>query len=496
SGTSSAPVANFQYSVSGKTVTFTDTSTGNPSSWNWNFGDGTSSTVKNPSHTYTNPGLYTVTLTLKYFDGFSFVTTNKSTKVSVGGSLIPGEAPVAGFTSFVNGKTVKFNDISTGNPTSYHWDFGDGTTSDEKSPTHIYMKSGTYNVKLSVSNSVGMDYCSNSIFIEDSYLLPDLVGLSTILLPSTDGKTIYYSAIKNIGTTTANGFYISHYLSSDLDLSTNSDYYLGERYIPSLKAGDTNYDEICVGLPPLIPYGQYYLFTVVDSKNQVVESDESNIFYLTEPITIGSSGIVGTSPKANFEYTYHGKEIKFTDTSTGNPTSWLWEFGDGSTSYEKNPTHLYLYDGIYSVKLIVGNNYNIGIKIAEITIGNPGDGSKTFLPDLIPYGITYSPRYPTSSSTITVNAEIKNVGSSLVNRDYYYTCIYISVDDKFDSSDQHIGHFKGSIINPNTVFSFTLSFTAPSYRGRYYLIMVVDNGNFIDETDETNNIQIIPIQIY
>jgi PKD repeat protein len=49
--------------------------------------------------------------------------------------------------------------------------------------------------------------------------------------------------------------------------------------------------------------------------------------------------------------------VKFRDLSTGNPTSWMWEFGDGTVSYEQNPVHLYPYEGAYDVRLTVANAY-------------------------------------------------------------------------------------------------------------------------------------------
>ena len=49
--------------------------------------------------------------------------------------------------------------------------------------------------------------------------------------------------------------------------------------------------------------------------------------------------------------------VAFTDTSTGNPTSWLWDFGDGETSTARNPVHVYGDPGTYSVTLTAGNGY-------------------------------------------------------------------------------------------------------------------------------------------
>ncbi len=134
-------------------VKFTDTSKGGPTSWSWDFGDGGTSTSASPTHTYTAAGVYTVTLTVRNAYG-----SDSETKV---GFVTAGGKPDADFTADerrgVKPFTVNFTDLSTGNPTSWAWDFGDGTTSTEQNPVHVYQLEGAYDVSLTVKNSYGTD---------------------------------------------------------------------------------------------------------------------------------------------------------------------------------------------------------------------------------------------------------------------------------------------------------------------------------------------------
>jgi beta propeller repeat protein len=139
------------------TVKFTDKSTGSPTSWYWNFGDKYTSTVKNPVHKYTKAGKYTVTLKVTSAAGSNTVT--KSSYINV---LTP---PVAAFSAYpVSGKTVKFTDKSTNNPTSWYWNFGDKTTSKLQSPVHKYTQAGKkYTVSLTVKNAAGSSTAKKTI---------------------------------------------------------------------------------------------------------------------------------------------------------------------------------------------------------------------------------------------------------------------------------------------------------------------------------------------
>lgn len=147
-------------------VNFSDSSfSGNPadtiSSWLWNFGDGTTSTLQNPVHTYTQAGTYVVWLSVTTYGGCE--NNNSSTPIIITGY----PSPTALFTTNpsvnpMGSHTINFINQSTG-AVSYWWDFGDGSTSNAQSPQHYYPALGTYTVTLAVTNEYG---CKDTFRIE------------------------------------------------------------------------------------------------------------------------------------------------------------------------------------------------------------------------------------------------------------------------------------------------------------------------------------------
>jgi PKD repeat protein len=134
-------------------VLFTDLSKGNPTSWFWDFGDGGNSHAQNPIHTYANPGTYNVTLTVANEQGSMSKTSPELVIVT---SLPPtASPPIASFTWQDMSNTlewrVQFADQSQGNPSSWKWEFGDGKTSTERNPSHVYSAGGPYTVKLTAA---------------------------------------------------------------------------------------------------------------------------------------------------------------------------------------------------------------------------------------------------------------------------------------------------------------------------------------------------------
>ncbi len=137
-------------------VQFTDQSTGTIDSWSWDFGDGGTSTEQHPSHTYTILGVYTVTLTVAGPAGSDI----KTATITVYGTEFEA-TPTSGNVPL----TVQFTDKSQG-ATAWSWDFGDGETSAEQSPSHTYTEGGTYTVVLTITGAWGSDTKTKAGYIE------------------------------------------------------------------------------------------------------------------------------------------------------------------------------------------------------------------------------------------------------------------------------------------------------------------------------------------
>jgi PKD repeat protein len=146
-------------------VTFTNTSTGEYITSRWDFGDGITSTLTSPTHTYTAAGIYTVTLTVG--DGVDSNTVTRTSYITV---YTPVSADfTASPTSGIAPLTVVFTNTSTGDYTTSLWDFGDSITSTLTSPTHTYTAVGVYTVTLTVSGPGGSDTEAKAGYITVRY---------------------------------------------------------------------------------------------------------------------------------------------------------------------------------------------------------------------------------------------------------------------------------------------------------------------------------------
>ncbi len=128
-------------------------STGTGLNYSWSFGDGTSGSGIYPTHTYSAPGTYTVCLIV--WDNTGNCADTTCSAITVTGS---GGNPVnctANFWSVDSANYVYFINSSTGSNLNYYWDFGDGSSSTQMHPNHMYASAGTYTVCLTVWDNAG-----------------------------------------------------------------------------------------------------------------------------------------------------------------------------------------------------------------------------------------------------------------------------------------------------------------------------------------------------
>ena len=194
-------------------------------SYVWNFSDGFNSTGYNTSHTFTNSGTYTATLTASdplNICNYTFVKTFSVTVAPC--ALIPSFTYSVG-----NNGLVTFQSTSTGttSSTSYYWYFGDGYSGYYGSTvTHLYLNSGSYNVGLqlydsinftctgSTSQLINLSVCVNHISFnlhKDSTQLPNIVWNA---YPTYSQNTTSVVWDWGDGTTSTGNMYPSHTYST------------------------------------------------------------------------------------------------------------------------------------------------------------------------------------------------------------------------------------------------------------------------------------------
>ena len=315
--TEPAPVAAFGAApTSGDaplTVAFTDASTGMVTSYSWDFGDSGISTLANPTHEYTAAGTYTVSLTVTGPGGSdvdaqaSLITVTEPAPVAAfGAAPTSGDAPL----------TVAFTDASTGAVTSYSWDFGDSGSSTLANPTHEYAAAGTYTVSLTVTGPGGSDVDTQASLITVTEPAP----VAAFGAAPTSGDAPLTVAFTDAST----GMVTSY----------------------SWDFGDSGSSTLANPTHEYTAAGTYTVSLTVTGPGGSDIDTQASLITVTEPVPVAQFTAIPTM----------GQEpllVAFTDASTGNVTSYSWDFGDSGSSTLANPTHEYATAGTYSVSLAV-----------------------------------------------------------------------------------------------------------------------------------------------
>lgn len=395
---SGPPVANFTSNVTegcaGISIRFTDQSTNSPVSWAWQFGDEIISEQQNPTIAFPQPGVYTVRLTVRNANGVdgivktNYITIFPSARIDIRANTTVSCIPAV--IRFQNGAVLQ----GPGSITSYAWDFGDGTTSTEMDPVKTYTATGFYNVKLVVTTDNGCVVTSNRPrFIRiiggvttnfdfsrlDACNTP--IGVNFINQTTGPGTLTHNWTFGNAGTATDRNPSTSYASTGNYNvkLVVNSSYGCSDSITRNIAitGNQTSFSAPSSSCPnkPLnftntsnpLPNSSEWdfgdgtfsfetnpvkLYTTpgtytVRLTNRYADCDGTT----TRTITITNPpGVDFTSEDTSGCQIPH--QVSFQSTASG-ASRWLWEFGDGTTSTEQNPTHTYSDFGEYDVQLTI-----------------------------------------------------------------------------------------------------------------------------------------------
>lgn len=324
------------------------TSVGSYESYTWNFGDGGTSTLANPTHTYVSNGNYTVSLTVSNVN-LCPGTDNLTVTNAV---IINPINPVASFVTdpeIFGGVSTLFTDASSNGPTSWEWNFGDGGTSTVQNPSHTFSNPGIYDVELIVHNCAGAD----TVLIQVE--VTDFINFCETTFTDKPSGTIYDSGgeISNYEDFENCSLLIQPCNATSITL-TMEDIFLEEWY-DFLRV----FDGVDATAPLLAEFtGAALQSPVTSTSGSMFVTFESDGSVNEFGFKMTYSSVIGSGPwNADFNASnanpHIGELVTFTDMSGSNPDSWSWDFGDGGTSTLENPTHAYTALGIYTVVLTV-----------------------------------------------------------------------------------------------------------------------------------------------
>jgi PKD repeat protein len=400
-----APTVNFSASNAcvDKLMSFTDLSTAAPGktvvSWKWEFGDSFTSLLQHPTHTYADTGSYLVKLTVTTDDGCA-APFSKVIKVHA--------VPSPSFTVLnscaqssvqFSGTAITYGYAITG----WSWNFGEpssgaNNTAAGKNATHRYALPGNYPVRLIVVNALG---CADTITtIVSVQELPIADFVSSV---PCRGAEVYFTdqSIFPSGAVMQSSFWsFGDNGTSILDnpthiYSASVNYTVMHAITATNGCKDTVVKTITVFPSPTAVFSQSKICedTVTTFRDISVVSSGSitnwKWFFGSDSSTVKDPGyvfintgnakvtlivttdkgctdtlqkiiVVNPKPLASFTYTpTYGNPpvtINFTNTSTGNGLSYVWNFDDGGTSTLINPTYSYVDTGVYKPLLLVKNN--------------------------------------------------------------------------------------------------------------------------------------------
>ena len=301
------------------TTTFTDQSVG-ATSWLWNFGDGSQSTIQNPTHTYNTYGSFNVSLTASSAGGCSNSVTKNAyvniTKPIVSIPTLPGY----GCAPFTFNPSISVTAVD--GVASYSWDFGNGFTFNGISPPSQIYGAGTYTVSLTITTNGGCTATTSGIVkVGTVQPTPAFTAVPTSVCVNDNVKFTDQS-------TGGANQWLWNFGDGNSSTTQNPSY-------AYLKPGT-------------------YDIKLTAYNNGCFQA-------ITKP-----AYVTVNSPLADFSYSFNctaANNFTFTDASTG-PSSWDWDFGDGSLHFlgKTPPVHVYNPG--------VPTTYNVTLKVINGSCSN------------------------------------------------------------------------------------------------------------------------------
>jgi PKD repeat protein len=339
--------------------------------YDWNFGDGTAhGTNATPSHTYGTAGDYVVKLKVTDGEGGS---TMFSQVVHVSR---PAGTPTASFTTSFDlastfffdstgaapatGEPIPFQDGSTdpdGPIAAHHWDFGDGQSSTEDSPTHSYTTAGDYVVVLTVTDGQGHVASDSSVMHVHNGNLPAAVAAGASVDAPRTGRAV-----------TLSGFLLDPEVPDAAGATYDWDFGDGSAHSTQAEPVHT-----------WTAAGYYdIVLTVTDAGGAVSRAAFTlRVHDANEPPE--------AHPSADPSYPGTDQTVQFFDNSIdtdGDLASYAWTFGDGTSATGKEPTHVYSSPGDYRVtETVTDSDTTVASQIVTVHVG-PIPPANTVLPVL------------------------------------------------------------------------------------------------------------------
>jgi PKD repeat protein len=291
-----------------------------PFSYQWDFGDGSAiADAQNPSHEYTTPGTFSAVFKVTDADG---QTTTEDVQVQVADNSAPIAEISATPDSGIAPLSVQFDPQVQGGdaPLEFAWDFGDGETSTSRRPSHTFQAAGDFSASVTVTDQNGD------------------VATDSITITATDNTTPSAAP-----TATPD----SGLAPLQVQLSSNASGGDGSlTYAWSFGDGNTS-----TSANPVHTYQSSGEFTAsVTVTDQNSDSTTGSV-----DISVGSNLVPNANVSATPRDGVAPLDIQFFGSASGGnaPLSYQWNFGNGDTSSDQNPTYTYQTPGSYTATLVV-----------------------------------------------------------------------------------------------------------------------------------------------